>query len=113
MIDQIITDDDLERIIPTETSYPEVPGDANGIASILTDISPMLDDKKLCNLLHARADLGQYQSAIGSTNATTSQYVHDTVDAEEKNEPPSADDKNILLGWLHDGAVNGTLDLDA
>eukprot|EP00957_Ditylum_brightwellii_P009154 692430-Ditylum_brightwellii.AAC.1 len=71
MIDQIITDDDLERSIPTETSYLEIPGDANGIASVLTQISSTLDDKALCNLLHARADLGRYQSAIGSTNATT------------------------------------------
>eukprot|EP00957_Ditylum_brightwellii_P136836 10434805-Ditylum_brightwellii.AAC.1 len=39
MIDQIITDDDLERSLPTETSYPEVPGDTNGIASVLTEIS--------------------------------------------------------------------------
>eukprot|EP00957_Ditylum_brightwellii_P033096 2508950-Ditylum_brightwellii.AAC.1 len=71
MIDQIITDDDLERSIPTETSYPEIPGDANGITSVLTEISSTLDDKTLCDLLHAQADLGRYQSAIGSTNATT------------------------------------------
>eukprot|EP00957_Ditylum_brightwellii_P129591 9884666-Ditylum_brightwellii.AAC.1 len=73
----------------------------------------MLDDKMLCNLLHARADLERYQSAFGSTNATTSQYVYDNVDAEEKIEPPSTDNKNILFDWLHNGAVNGTLDLDA
>eukprot|EP00957_Ditylum_brightwellii_P000754 59646-Ditylum_brightwellii.AAC.1 len=80
MIDQIITDDDLERSIPTEISYPEVPGDTNGIAGVLTEISSTLDDKTLCNLLHAWADLRQYQSAISSTNATTSQYVYGIVD---------------------------------
>eukprot|EP00957_Ditylum_brightwellii_P006977 528935-Ditylum_brightwellii.AAC.1 len=65
----------------------------------------MLNDNTLCNLLHAWADLGRYQSAIGSTNATTSQYMYDIVEAEEKNEPPSTDDKNTLLDWLHNGAV--------
>eukprot|EP00957_Ditylum_brightwellii_P042811 3241170-Ditylum_brightwellii.AAC.1 len=64
MIDQIITDDDLEMSIPTETSYPEVPGDVNGITGVLIEISSTLDDKTLCNLLHSRADLGRYQSAI-------------------------------------------------
>eukprot|EP00957_Ditylum_brightwellii_P074360 5649463-Ditylum_brightwellii.AAC.1 len=39
--------------------------------------------------------------------------MYGIVEAEETNEPPSTDDKNTLLDWLHDGAVNGTLDLDA
>eukprot|EP00957_Ditylum_brightwellii_P099247 7559575-Ditylum_brightwellii.AAC.1 len=64
-------DDDLKRNIPKKTSYPEIPGDTNGIASVLTEISSTLDDKTLYNLLHTRADLGWYQSAISSTNATT------------------------------------------
>eukprot|EP00957_Ditylum_brightwellii_P053275 4039690-Ditylum_brightwellii.AAC.1 len=33
--------------------------------------------------------------------------------AEEKNEPPSTDNKNTPLDWLHGGDVNGTLNLDA
>jgi hypothetical protein len=112
VINQILADDDLERSISTMTSYHEVPRAANEVASILTEISPILDDKTLCELMHKRADLGRYQSAIGSTNASSSQYLFDTLSAVE-NELPRTDDEGALIDWLHEGAVNGTLDLDA
>jgi hypothetical protein len=97
-------------------SYTPVPRAADQVSSILAGISPCLDDRTLYAKMEARANLGKFQSAIGSTNATSSAYLMND-DATQDTEPNTDDDESIedadiLMDKLYEEAIGGTIDLD-
>ncbi len=97
-------------------SYNHIPRAADQVSSILAGISPLLDDQTLYARMEARANLGKFQSAIGSTNATSSDYLMDN-NAIQDTEPNSDDKESIeendqLMATLYEEATSGTLDLD-
>jgi hypothetical protein len=66
--------------------------------------------------MEARANLGKFQSAIGSTNASSSEYLMDD-DATQDTEATTDDEESVdtaanLMDTIYDDAISGTLDLD-
>ena len=52
-----------------------MPRAADKIDRVLGKISALLDDKRLYTSSSERADLGQFQASIGSTNVSTYDYL--------------------------------------
>jgi hypothetical protein len=107
------TNDDYDKPHP---SYNHIPHAADQVSSILAGISPLLDDQTLYVKMEARANLGKFQSAIGSTNATSSDYLMDddaTQDTESNTDNEESIETNAhLMDTLYEEAVSGTLHLD-
>ena len=49
-------------------------------------MSPTLDDQILYGRLIEQADLGRFKASIGSTNASRSEYLVETVDDESSTD---------------------------
>eukprot|EP00957_Ditylum_brightwellii_P156616 11920144-Ditylum_brightwellii.AAC.1 len=83
-------------------TFEKVPNECNEVASVLDGITPVLDNDKLYHRMKTRAEIGRFQSSIGSMNITNSKYLvsdDDTVemypstdDSEEEND--SEEDEN-------------------
>ncbi len=106
----------LEESEETKASINPVPRAADQASSILASISPLLDDHTLYAKLESRANLGRFQSAIGSTNVTDSDYLMDD-DATQDTAPSTNFDlgeeqEELLRDILCAEALKGTLDLD-
>eukprot|EP00957_Ditylum_brightwellii_P124337 9477053-Ditylum_brightwellii.AAC.1 len=62
----------IERLRPM---FEKVPNECNEVASVLDGVTPIFDDNKLYHRMKTRADIGHFQSSIGSTNITNSKYL--------------------------------------
>eukprot|EP00957_Ditylum_brightwellii_P015727 1185949-Ditylum_brightwellii.AAC.1 len=62
----------IERVGPM---FEKVPNECNEVASVLDGITPVLDDNELYHRMKTRAEIGRFQSFIGSTNITNSKYL--------------------------------------
>eukprot|EP00957_Ditylum_brightwellii_P204924 15341409-Ditylum_brightwellii.AAC.1 len=92
--------------------FEKVPNECNEVASVLDGMTPVLDDNKLYHWMKTHAEIGRFQSSIGSTNVTNSKYLvsdDDTVethpstdDSEEENN--SEKDNNDDVGYDPDEA---------
>eukprot|EP00957_Ditylum_brightwellii_P077873 5918974-Ditylum_brightwellii.AAC.1 len=58
-------DDDV--VMDTHSKYQMVPHDANKVASILREVSPLCDSKAIYQLLKERGAINQISYALGST----------------------------------------------
>ena len=95
--------------------YQPVPGAADQISGILGEISPMLNDQTLYQKMKDRADLGKFQASIGSTNATSSDYLvedDDTQATESSTDDDTSTGSEELLDELYAGSLRGEIDLD-
>eukprot|EP00957_Ditylum_brightwellii_P110114 8397920-Ditylum_brightwellii.AAC.1 len=111
--------------------FEKVPNECNEVATVLDGITLILDDNKLYHLMKTRADIGRFQSSIGSTSVTNSKYLvsdDDIVetypsadDSEEENdsEEDEVDDvgydpneANILLDEIYMKFFSGEINLD-
>eukprot|EP00957_Ditylum_brightwellii_P186222 14176913-Ditylum_brightwellii.AAC.1 len=63
--------------------FEKVPNEFNEVASVLDGVTPILDDNKLYHWLKTRADIGRFQSSIGSMNVTNSKYLVSDDDTVE------------------------------
>eukprot|EP00957_Ditylum_brightwellii_P034552 2619755-Ditylum_brightwellii.AAC.1 len=70
----------IERIRPM---YEKVPNECNKVASVLDGITPILDDIELYQRMKTRAEIGRFQSSIGSTNVTSQKYLVSDDDTVE------------------------------
>ena len=107
-----------------DTSLPEglelVPGAANEICSVLSAISPTLDDVGMLSSMMARATLGSMQMSLGSTDAPNSEYLDEgddnsTVTAASSTEDDMSDlevRNESLLDTIFTKSQTGQLDLD-
>eukprot|EP00957_Ditylum_brightwellii_P033192 2515098-Ditylum_brightwellii.AAC.1 len=62
----------IERIGPM---FEKVPNECSEVAGVLDGITPILDDNKLYHRMKTSAEIGHFQSSIGSTNVTNSKYL--------------------------------------
>jgi hypothetical protein len=90
-------DDVLQRsgVTMEEDVHPcfgHVPRDADQVASVLAGVSPLLNDRTLYDRMKGRADIGKFQAAIGSTNATDEIYLVSDDDETEASQADSEDD---------------------
>ena len=98
--------------------YEHVPQEADQISSILASVSPVLNDQTLYSRMAERANLGRFQASIGSTNATDSAYLVDTVDDnksqddEASNDDDSSNEDDLLFDDIYKGSLRGEIDLD-
>eukprot|EP00957_Ditylum_brightwellii_P020072 1514107-Ditylum_brightwellii.AAC.1 len=116
---------------PIESVGPMFEKVPNEVASVLDGIIPVLDDNELYHWMKTRAEIGRFQSSIGSTNIMTSKYLvsdDDTVetylstdDSEEENDSEEEDNNdveydpneaNILLDEIYKKSLSGEIDLD-
>jgi hypothetical protein len=67
----------IESLETVRPLYPEVPRGCDEISSVLAGIDPCLNDEVLYQRLEARASLGDFMMAVGSTTATSSSYIVD------------------------------------
>eukprot|EP00957_Ditylum_brightwellii_P139549 10635854-Ditylum_brightwellii.AAC.1 len=70
----------IERVRPM---FEKVPNDCNEVASVLGGVTPILDDNKLYHQMKTCADIGRFQSSIGSTNITNLRYLVSDDDTVE------------------------------
>lgn len=63
--------------------YPRIPSQCDQVSSVLAGIDPCLNDEVLYKRLEARAHLGDFMMAAGSTMTTAGPYI-DTDDVDEK-----------------------------
>jgi transposase InsO family protein len=93
--------------------YQHIPREADQVASVLGEVSPILDDQRLYNSLKERAQLGKFQASIGSTNVTDEEYL---VDDEDDHTSDESDDSSLgseqLLDDLFEKSMRGDIDLD-
>ena len=91
-----------------------VPIEADEIASVLCHVNPLLTNESLYHRLSSRNALSQFQTAIGSTNA--SEHKHIIPDDAPTSCNMSIDDHiaddNVLLDKIFKESNDGTLDVD-
>jgi hypothetical protein len=98
--------------------YEPVPQEADQISSILASVSPILNDQTLYSRMAERANLGRFQASIGSTNATDSAYLvetvddNDTQDDETRNDDDSSNEDDLLFDDIYEGSLRGEIDLN-
>jgi hypothetical protein len=116
-------DDVLESNGGTHDEEPHrcwkpIPKAANEVSSVLTNVSPTLDDQILYGRLAARADLGKFKTSIGSTDALGGEYLIDdqsatqTLTDDETSESESDQDDDQTLDDLYESVTQGEIDLD-
>jgi hypothetical protein len=120
-IDQVLDNSDVseEKLLP---SYKPIPRAADEISSVLASISPIFDDVSLYEHMSARSEVGKFKASIGSTDATSSEYLvedDDTVvtdpstDASDNDESDNDDDEHArLLDEIYTRSTKGEIDLD-
>ena len=62
--------------------YTRVPEKIDQITNVLSSIDPLLDDKTLHDRLNNRCELGKFQMAVESTNASDQQYLFEDASSE-------------------------------
>ncbi len=95
--------------------WEPIPRAADEISSVLAGVSPTLDDQILYGRLIEQADLGRFKASIGSTNASRSEYLVETVDDESSTDDDmsaSESDEEEDLEELYERATQGKIDLD-
>ncbi len=95
--------------------WEPIPRAADEISSVLASVSPTLDDQTLYRRLTERADLGRFESSIGSTNASRGEYLVETVNDESFTDDDmnaSDSDEEEDLEELYERATQGEIDLD-
>eukprot|EP00957_Ditylum_brightwellii_P000320 25068-Ditylum_brightwellii.AAC.1 len=63
--------------------FEKVPNECNEVASVLVGKTPILDDNELYHRMKTHADIGRFQSSIGSTNLTNQKYLVSDDDTVE------------------------------
>eukprot|EP00957_Ditylum_brightwellii_P107654 8212917-Ditylum_brightwellii.AAC.1 len=63
--------------------FEKVPNECNEVESVLDGITPVLDNNELYHRMKTRAEVGRFQSSIGSTNVTNSKFLVSDDDAVE------------------------------
>ena len=94
----------------THPRWKQIPRAADQVSSVLTSVSPILNDEALFQRLTTRADLGKFKSSIGSTNAMEGAYLIDETD-DSMSESEVEEDIEILDG-LYESVTRGEIDLD-
>eukprot|EP00957_Ditylum_brightwellii_P156492 11910310-Ditylum_brightwellii.AAC.1 len=64
-MDALGMDDDV--LMYTHPKYQMIPRDANKVASILGEVTPLCNSKAMDQLLKERGEIGQMSCALGST----------------------------------------------
>ena len=105
------SNDSEEKVLPC---WKQVPSEADEVSSVLAGISPILNDQHLYQRLQQRSDMGRFGMSIGSTNASSSEFlVHDddsTTEIDEDNALNESDDHT--LDELFASMTKGEIDLD-
>ena len=107
-----------EYLSKPETIYQMIPRQADQVLSVLASIDPILNYKTLYQKMIDIAELGKFQMAIVSMNASGSSYLINGDDTIKTT--PSTDDEDFigsednqrLIENIYVGVLNGDLDLD-
>jgi hypothetical protein len=95
--------------------WKPIPRAADEISSVLAGVSPTLDDQVLYRRLTEQADLGRFKASIGSTDASSEEYLVETVDNDSSTDDDmsaSDSDEEEDLDELYERATQGKIDLD-
>ena len=104
-----------------EPSYPKIPRECNEVFAVLAGVDPCLNDEVLYQRLEARAQLGNFMMAAGSTMAMHDPFLDfdevavETVDSDdEDDDEEEALDQNDddLFDLFYEQATTGLLDFD-
>jgi hypothetical protein len=109
LIDRILEYDSEEQVSPC---YELVPRAADQVSSVLASVDPLLNDQTLYHRLTEQANLGRFQTTIGSTNATYSKYLEEDDDTIETDSSTEDDDESDLLDKILEDSNQGKIDLD-
>jgi hypothetical protein len=94
-IDSVITRSNATAEEMVHPCWRPIPRAANEVSSMLTSLSPILDDQVLYKQLLARSDLGKFQTSIGSTNVMEGKYLVDD-DKTEATQATTDDDESEM-----------------
>ena len=102
------------RLWDTQASSTPSSLKVDQLSTLLSIISPTLDNALIYDSLRDRAEMGKFKSSIGSTNGTTSQFLVD--DDTEATEPSTDNDFSVnstdILDDLYAKATKGNIYLD-
>ena len=115
-IDNIFEDED-DQDGPVHPEWLPIPSKANQISSVLTSVSPLLDDMNLLARLEKSVEISKFKASIGSCYASEEKYLqHDdaieveTVDSDDEDE--EMEDQDDLVNDICDGVTAGNIDID-
>jgi hypothetical protein len=116
-IDSVLTRSDATAEEMVHPCWKPIPQAANEVSSVLTSMSPLLDDQVLYERLLARSDLGKFQASIGSTNVMVEgEYLVDDDETEATQAMTDNDESEMsneaTLDELFESATQGEIDLD-
>jgi len=110
-----------EEVSPT---WMYIPREADEVASVLTSVSPVLDDVMLLNRLTVSVEVSKFKSCIGSCDAPRDRYLQsednadvETVLSEEEDDDATIgtdvhDDDDEIINQIYEGIASGEIDLD-
>lgn len=101
--------DDFERPNP---GYRHVPRPADQATGVLANVSSILNDQTLYELLMERNTLGKFQAGIGSTNATSSDFLVDTDGLDSQLDIEDDNNEDQQMDDLYKESIEGHIDLD-
>ena len=96
----------------THPRWKQIPRAADQVSSVLTSVSPILNDEALFQRLTTRADLGKFKSSIGSTNAMEGAYLIDDESTDDSMSGSEIEEDVEILNGLYESVTRGEIDLD-
>ena len=112
-IDSAFNSEDIESDEEMHPRWKQIPRASDQVSSVLTKVSPVLNDQALFQRLSARADLGKFEASVGSTNATQGEHLIDTESiTDEATIESSNEEDHAILDKSCESVTSGNTDLD-
>ena len=115
-IDRLLERSDADSEETVHPCWQAIPGCLNQVSSVLSEVSPLLDDQVLYQRLKARSTLEKFQMSIGSTNVTENEFLHDEDEepndmASDMSVESSEENDSDILDDLFVSATKGEINL--
>ena len=113
-MDALEMDDDVA--MDTHPKYQMIPHDANKVASILGEVSPLYDSKTMYQLLKEKGEINQMSCALGSTTVAQESILIDLQEFSDNelvcsvSSIHSLDD--AMIDELFNEVTSGSIDVD-
>ena len=101
--------------LPNEETHPrwkQIPRASDQVSSLLTSVSPTLNDQSFFQRLTTRAYLGKFKPSIGSTNAMKGEYLIDDESTDDSMNGSEMVEDIKMLYDLYGILIRGEIDLD-
>jgi hypothetical protein len=113
-MDALEMDDDVA--MDTHPKYQMIPHDANEVASILGEVSPLCDSKAMYQLLKERGEISHMSCALGSTTVAQESILIDRQEFSDNESVCSVSSihsiDDAMIDELFNEVTSGSIDID-